>query len=102
MPLDDPAIPCGLVAKSYFNDTFRLEYEPKGEPVVPIKIYEKHIAWSSDLDFKFNNIKKDLPKGKTFEDIQWMDMTDEHFIVWMRTAGLPNFRKLWGTIEGDL
>lgn len=27
---------------------------------------------------------------------------DEHFIVWMRTAGLPNFRKLYGTIEGDL
>jgi len=29
-------------------------------------------------------------------------MTDEHFIVWMRTAGLPNFRKLWGKIPGDL
>ena len=26
----------------------------------------------------------------------------EHFIVWMRTAGLPNFRKLWGTITDDL
>lgn len=26
-------------------------------------------------------------------------MEDEHFIVWMRTAGLPNFRKLWGKIE---
>merc|ERR1711937_1076450 len=34
--------------------------------------------------------------------IQWIDMTDEHFIVWMRTAGLPNFRKLWGRIDGDL
>jgi hypothetical protein len=22
--------------------------------------------------------------------------------VWMRTAGLPNFRKLWGKINGDL
>ena len=29
-------------------------------------------------------------------------MTDEHFIVWMRTAGLPNFRKLWGKIESDI
>lgn len=27
---------------------------------------------------------------------------DEHFIVWMRTAGLPTFRKLYGTIDGDL
>jgi hypothetical protein len=27
---------------------------------------------------------------------------DEHFIVWMRVAALPNFRKLWGKIETDL
>ena len=26
----------------------------------------------------------------------------EHFIVWMRTAGLPNFRKLYGVIQDDL
>lgn len=29
-------------------------------------------------------------------------MEDEHFIVWMRTAAFPNFRKLWGKIEDDL
>lgn len=29
-------------------------------------------------------------------------VTDEHFIVWMRTAGLPNFRKLYGKIDSDL
>ena len=27
---------------------------------------------------------------------------DEHFVVWMRTAALPNFRKLWGRIDQDL
>lgn len=27
---------------------------------------------------------------------------DEHFIVWMRTAALPSFRKLWGRIDQDL
>lgn len=26
----------------------------------------------------------------------------EHFIVWMRVAAMPNFRKLWGRIEKDL
>jgi hypothetical protein len=26
----------------------------------------------------------------------------ERFIVWMRAAGLPNFRKLWGIIEDGL
>ena len=29
-------------------------------------------------------------------------MSLEHFIVWMRTAGLPNFRKLYGVINEDL
>lgn len=28
-------------------------------------------------------------------------VTDEHFIVWMRTAGLPTFRKLYGKISED-
>jgi hypothetical protein len=27
---------------------------------------------------------------------------DEDLIVWMRTAALPTFRKLWGKIETDL
>ena len=27
---------------------------------------------------------------------------DEHFIVWMRTAALSHFRKLWGRIDTDL
>jgi len=35
----------------------------------------------------------------TWEDIQWMNMEDEDFIIWMRTAGLPNFRKIWGKID---
>ena len=30
-----------------------------------------------------------------------LGVTDEHFIVWMRTASTPTFRKLYGKIDGD-
>lgn len=33
---------------------------------------------------------------------QWTDIEKDSFIVWMRTAGLPNFRKLYGKIQSDL
>ena len=29
-------------------------------------------------------------------------MKDEHFINWMRPAGLSKFKKLWGIIREDL
>lgn len=93
-----PATPCGLIAKSVFNDTFQLQDE-KGKE---IKISETGIAWASDLKYKFKNVEGEIPNGKTWKDVQWIDMTDEHFVVWMRTAGLPSFRKLWGRIEGGL
>ena len=79
-------------------------------------IKEENIAWSSDVQYKFANLKMDtVPEdvdATEWEQVQWMNMQDgksltlliflEHFIVWMRTAGLPNFRKLWGKIEQDL
>jgi len=40
---------------------------------------------------------------ETFPDnISPLDgVTDEHFIVWMRTAGLPSFRNLYGKFDSD-
>ena len=81
------AIPCGIMAKTYFNDTFKnwKINEEKEE----ITINEKNIAWEMD-----KKLFKNPDKSK-----QWIDIEDEHFIVWMRPAGLPDFRKLWGKIE---
>jgi len=88
----DIAIPCGLIAKSFFTDTYKL-YKPDGTTQVTIS--EKNIAWPSDRENKFKN-PSPLDQTK-----QWQDMEDEHFIVWMRTAGLPDFRKLWGRIDNE-
>ena len=33
---------------------------------------------------------------------QWIDVTDEHFIVWMRFSPFKNPRKVWGRIDQDL
>lgn len=84
------ANPCGLMAVSYFNDTFGLS---QGHKRVHIK--EEGIAWESDKQMKYK-----LPKGG--EKVLWMNVTDEHFMVWMRPAALPDFRKLWGRIDEDL
>ena len=113
----DPAIPCGIVAKSFFNDTYELWKQTgvekdlsQNSKDVHIPINQGNIAWSSDVTYKFSNIKQNIPAGKDFMDLQWHDLRDckcliysfnlyiEHFIVWMRTAGLAHFRKLWGSI----
>ena len=52
-------------------------------------INEKNIAWNMDKE-SFKNSDKSK---------QWIDMEDEHFIVWMRPSGLPDVKKLWGRIE---
>ena len=72
---EDPAIPCGLVAKSFFNDTFELYKKgTNGATDKKIDIIRSNIAWSSDIQYKFDNIKEGLPDGKTWQDVQWIDM----------------------------
>ena len=87
---NDVAIPCGLIAKSFFDDKFtNWKVIDKLEESTPLNVDETNIAWKADKELKYKNVDKAR---------QWIDMTDEHFIVWMRPAGLPNFRKLWGRI----
>jgi len=54
------------------------------------------IAWDSDLDQKFNN------PSYTNGIRVIPDFKDEDFIVWMRVAALPTFKKLYRIIDEDL
>ena len=58
MNLSDIAIPCGLFAKSFFNDTFQL-YKLNENGKNQITINDTGIAWKSDVEKAFKNIKKD-------------------------------------------
>jgi hypothetical protein len=85
--------PCGLIAKSLFNDTFLMFYSND----TPVVLRKEGIAWKSDRDKKFRNPPPDAPGIRVIPDFE-----DEDFIVWMRTAGLPDFRKLHRIIDFKL
>ena len=87
-PEDDVAFPCGLIAKSFFRDNFTL-WQMSGKE---INVTTEEIANKKDRD-DLSNVG--------MKDSQWLDVTDEHFIIWKRIAPFENPRKLWGKIEGD-
>eukprot|EP00246_Nothoceros_aenigmaticus_P014377 TRINITY_DN5425_c0_g1_i2.p1 TRINITY_DN5425_c0_g1~~TRINITY_DN5425_c0_g1_i2.p1 ORF type:complete len:359 (+),score=61.35 TRINITY_DN5425_c0_g1_i2:232-1308(+) len=102
-------VPCGLIAWSFFNDTYGFAIQGQAVPV-----NEEGISWRSDRDAKFsssvlptnfrNNNRTDPSNfigGGALDETVPLNK-QEHLIVWMRTAALPTFRKLWGKIEQDL
>lgn len=100
-----PIVPCGLIAWSLFNDTYSFTTGNNNKSLV---VNKKGIAWKSDRDHKFgkdvypsNFQSGPLIGGGKLESNISLDQ-QEDLIVWMRTAALPTFRKLWGKIEVDL
>jgi len=90
--------PCGLIAGSRFNDSFQIfegvcttDAECATSTNLTSTWTNKDIAWASDKSRKFKNL--DNWNGTPSVD-QQLDVEDEEFIVWMRTAGLPTFKKL--------
>jgi hypothetical protein len=88
---DAVAHPCGLIAKSFFNDSYEIKRQEGNEE---IKINGNNIAWKVD--------KKKYKNADDYNELQWLNVEDERFMIWMRPAALPDFRKLWGRIEKDL
>ncbi|XP_062107387.1 ALA-interacting subunit 3 [Humulus lupulus] len=98
-----PIVPCGLIAWSLFNDTYNFT---RGSQQLAVN--KKGISWESDREHKFGkdvfpkNFQNGTVQGGAIlnESIPLSDQED--LIVWMRTAALPTFRKLYGKIETDL
>ncbi|XP_047318209.1 ALA-interacting subunit 3-like [Impatiens glandulifera] len=96
-------VPCGLIAWSLFNDTYSFSIRNQ-----TIAVNKKGISWKSDRDHKFgsNVFPKNFQNGgliggaKLNSSIPLSEQED--LIVWMRTAALPTFRKLYGKIDVDL
>jgi len=104
--------PCGLIAWSMFNDSFVLSNENQvicnGTNPDGIQCTKQGIAWKSDVEKKFKAFSNphkyyQYPLeyyGETGHKLP--NVTDEDFMVWMRTASLPTFRKLYRKINVDL
>ncbi|KAK4489432.1 hypothetical protein RD792_005241 [Penstemon davidsonii] len=98
-----PIVPCGLIAWSLFNDTYRISVND-----IAIPINKKDIAWKSDKTHKFGSdvFPKNFQNSgliggaKLNESIPLSEQED--LLVWMRTAALPTFRKLYGRIETEI
>lgn len=89
----EPAHPWGLIAQSYFNDTFVIT---SPDETFEYKIRNESIAWSTDVSTLFKN------GPGAWETYQWANVTDERFITWMRVAGMKNFKKPYGIIHQDM
>jgi len=95
--------PCGLIAWSMFNDTFIIRDSNKilcnGPKPDEIQCSKNQIAWPSDINYKFkapNEVGALAYPNSYFNETGHIipRTNDTDFMVWMRTAALPNFRKL--------
>ena len=106
--------PCGLVAYSFFNDTFAAKIVDANGAVTDLSqnldpanpMWQKNgIAWASDRDYKFKNNTDVEQSGLTRyapDGVRMPDVTDEDLMVWMRTAALPTFKKLYRIINTSI
>ncbi|XP_006646949.1 ALA-interacting subunit 1 [Oryza brachyantha] len=96
-------VPCGLIAWSTFNDTYAFVHNSSN-----LRVDKKDISWKSDREHKFGsnvfpkNFQNGPLKGGKSLDPNIPLSKQEDLIVWMRTAALPTFRKLYGRIHTDL
>ncbi|OBS82167.1 hypothetical protein A6R68_23844, partial [Neotoma lepida] len=103
-----PIIPCGAIANSIFNDTITLSYNLNSSINIEVPMLKNGLTWWTDKYVKFRNPRSsDLARSAKpphwAKPIYELDTEDpgnngfinEDFIVWMRTAAFPTFKKLY-------
>ncbi|XP_023420618.1 cell cycle control protein 50C-like [Cavia porcellus] len=107
-----PIAPCGAIANSMFNDTIVLSYKHTSSMSVKVPMLKNELTWWTDKYVKFQNPRfTDLSSkfvGSTKppnwpKPIYDLDKSNpdnngflnDDFIVWMRTAAFPTFKKLY-------
>uniref|UniRef100_A0A452SGK9 Cell cycle control protein n=1 Tax=Ursus americanus TaxID=9643 RepID=A0A452SGK9_URSAM len=107
-----PIAPCGAIANSIFNDTIILSYKLNSSIPIKVPMLRSGITWWTDKYVKFQNpssINLSSAFAGTTKPPCWakpvyeLDGEDpgnngflnDDFIVWMRTAAFPTFKKLY-------
>lgn len=100
---NDVIRPCGLNAWTMFNDTYDVTHASNGNTVRPRR---SGIAWPADKNTRYSGAAfsnfNTLPALRGGLEKTGFLNDAEDLMVWMRTATLPNFIKLYGVIEEDL
>ncbi|KIR58545.1 transcription regulator [Cryptococcus bacillisporus CA1873] len=112
-----PYYPCGLIANSFFNDTFPsvvLLNPTNGAQNQTYNFTESGIAWSG-IRKNYASTLTYISPSEVLPPPNWalkypngyVDgfpnlREDEHFQVWMRVATLPTFRKLWARNDNEI
>ena len=83
-------LPCGVYANSVFNDSFTWLNDTSlfSDKDITFSVEREHVF--KNLSTKYTSGNKWLEKSSIFHG-----QTNEHFIVWMRTAPLQTFSKLY-------
>lgn len=99
--------PCGLTARSFFNDEFSVCHDDTPNGCNSVEWSEgNEIAWWTDTKYKFKNGTAvqftEKPNPDIFNKTANELLDDPHFVVWMRLSAFPKFYKLYAVINEDL
>ncbi len=93
--------PCGLIANSFFNDTFNTAqvcYKDPSRPCDPLASNNwslDDVAWPTDKDrFRTRNLTVGKETDVGPGNFHLPPPGDPEMIVWMRVAAMPTFKKL--------